>query len=139
MSKKAPLLATKGKKKGKEKQSKAEPALTAHVCNPGTQEAEAGGSPEVQDQSGLHSKLQARHSYTAKPAWPTLLSQHLPPLHQTLMASAPPRDHHRHVRMQAPDPAHPPCRMLPVSNLLIWLFFPPEKQLKRTRPPAGTL
>lgn len=30
--------------------------MVTHLCNPNTQEAEAGGLPEVQDQPGVHSK-----------------------------------------------------------------------------------
>ena len=42
--------------------------VVAHAFNPSTQEAEAGGSPWVQVQSGLQSKFQdSQSSYTEKP------------------------------------------------------------------------
>lgn len=39
-----------------------------HASNPVTLEAEAGASHSVAKQRGLRSKLQARHSYTVRPA-----------------------------------------------------------------------
>jgi hypothetical protein len=40
--------------------------MVVHTCNPSTWEAEAGGL-KVQDQTGLHGKLQASVGYTEKP------------------------------------------------------------------------
>lgn len=53
------------------------------------------------------------------------------------MASAPPHDHHRHVHMQASDPAHPPCGTVGcfLSETSDLAFLPTRKTAQENKPP----
>lgn len=51
--------------------------MVVHGCNSCTWEAEAGGLPSVQGQSGLYSEFQATWDYSVKPCLKTNPTQGL--------------------------------------------------------------